>query len=62
VLHGTRERVVPHANGVLLAHQLPDARLRSLHGAGHLSWIEDPSTVAAEILQFLSEIPHHSPR
>lgn len=61
VLHGTQDRVVPHANGVLLARQLPDARLRSLDGAGHLSWIEDPSTVAGEVLQFLSEIPHHSP-
>jgi 3-oxoadipate enol-lactonase len=56
VLHGTKDRVVPHANGALLARQLPDARLRSLEGAGHLSWIEDPSTVAGEILQFLSEI------
>lgn len=56
VLHGTRDKVVPHANGVLLAHQLPHARLRSLDGAGHLSWLEDPSTVAAEIVHFLSEI------
>lgn len=62
VLHGTNDRVVPHANGALLARQLPNARLRSLDGAGHLSWIEDPSTVAGEILHFLSEIPHHSPR
>lgn len=56
VLHGTQDRVVPHANGALLARQLPDARLRSLDGAGHLSWIEDQSTVAGEILHFLSEV------
>lgn len=55
VLHGTNDRVVPHANGALLARQLPNARFRSLEGAGHLSWIEDPSTVAAEIVHFLSE-------
>jgi pimeloyl-ACP methyl ester carboxylesterase len=56
VLHGTKDRVVPHSNGTLLASQLPNARFRSLEDAGHLSWIEDPPTVAREIVRFLAEV------
>jgi 3-oxoadipate enol-lactonase len=54
VLHGTDDRVVPHANGARLASLLPDARLHTLEGAGHLSWIEDPEGVSAQIIDFLT--------
>src|SRR5262245_15600256 len=42
VVHGTDARVVPYANGERLARQLPDARLVSLAGAGHLCYLEEP--------------------
>jgi pimeloyl-ACP methyl ester carboxylesterase len=57
VLHGTDDRVVPHANGVRLANLLPDARFRTLAGAGHLSWFEDPEGVSAQIIDFLTNQP-----
>jgi 3-oxoadipate enol-lactonase len=62
VLHGTDDRVVPHANGVRLANLLPHAQFHSLEGAGHLSWIEDPTGVAAEIVEFLAHVdsPTHA--
>jgi pimeloyl-ACP methyl ester carboxylesterase len=40
VLHGTRDPVLPAANGELIARLVPDARLELLEGAGHLFWLE----------------------
>lgn len=54
VVHGTDDRVVPHANGEVLADLLPNARLELVAGAGHLSWIEEPDRVAGAIVEFLS--------
>lgn len=42
VVHGTDDRVVPFANGVRLAGQLPRARLERMDGAGHLCFLEEP--------------------
>jgi pimeloyl-ACP methyl ester carboxylesterase len=42
VLHGTRDPVLPAANGELIARLVPDARLELLDGAGHLFWLEQP--------------------
>ena len=36
VLSGARDRLVPAANGLLLAHMLPNSRLHTLAGEGHL--------------------------
>ena len=62
VLHGTNDRVVPHANGVHLASLLPHAQFHALDGAGHLSWFEEPATVAAEIVEVLEHVdsPTHA--
>ncbi|HET8754859.1 MAG TPA: alpha/beta hydrolase [Solirubrobacteraceae bacterium] len=40
--------------GEALAAQNPNLRLVRLPGAGHLPWIDDPDTVAAEIERFLA--------
>lgn len=36
ILHGTRDRIVPHAHGRKLADALPDARLVTFEDSGHL--------------------------
>ncbi len=47
VLHGTEDRVVPPANGELLARGIAGARLERLDGAGHMFWWEQPERSAA---------------
>ena len=47
VLHGTRDPVLPAANGELIARLVPAARLELLDGAGHLFWLEQPVRTAA---------------
>jgi len=47
VLHGTRDPVLPAANGELIARLVPGARLELLDGAGHLFWLEQPVRTAA---------------
>jgi pimeloyl-ACP methyl ester carboxylesterase len=46
VLHGTRDPVLPAANGELIARLVPGARLELLDGAGHLFWHERPERTA----------------
>ncbi len=46
VLHGTRDPVLPAANGELIARLVPGARLELLEGAGHLFWHEQPVRTA----------------
>jgi len=46
VIHGEQDRVVPHANGALLARRLPRADFVSLPQAGHLPFLEDPGAFA----------------
>ncbi|MGH3466590.1 MAG: alpha/beta fold hydrolase [Thermocrispum sp.] len=55
VVHGTNDRVVPHANGETLARLLPKAGFSSIPGAGHLSWFEEPDRLAEVILNFLAD-------
>lgn len=46
VIHGEDDRIVPVANGRLLAQRLPRARYVELPGGGHLPYFEDPDGVA----------------
>lgn len=57
VMHGTADRVVPHANGQLLARSLPASEWVSLDGAGHLPYLEDPPGFAARVRAFLGKQP-----
>lgn len=54
VIHGTDDRVVPYYNGQLLASRLPQARLISLPGSGHLPYLEDPAGFAGVLREHLA--------
>jgi 3-oxoadipate enol-lactonase len=47
VVHGTADRMLPVANGELIATQIPGARLELLDGVGHMFWWERPEQSAA---------------
>lgn len=54
VLHGTEDRIVPFANGELLADAIPGAQLEVLEGAGHL-YPTDAPEADRKVLRFLTE-------
>ena len=47
VVHGTEDRMLPVANGELIARLIPHARLELLEGVGHMFWWERPERSAA---------------
>jgi 3-oxoadipate enol-lactonase len=47
VIHGTADRVLGYANGPLIDSLLPDSRLETLDGVGHMFWWEGPERAAA---------------
>jgi len=51
VMHGELDRILPVANGRLVAEHIPGARLELFEGVGHLFWWERPRETA----QFLRE-------
>jgi len=53
VLHGDEDRIVPIANGEMLASAIPDARLEVLAGAGHI-YPTDVPEADREVLRFLT--------
>jgi pimeloyl-ACP methyl ester carboxylesterase len=56
VLHGEEDRLVPPANGVLLAEVIPGARHLALPGAAHVYPTDDPGA-DQEVVRFLLEQP-----
>jgi 3-oxoadipate enol-lactonase len=42
VVHGTADKLIPVANGELIASLIPGARLEILDGVGHMFWWEQP--------------------
>ena len=50
IIHGTADRVVPYENAAHLAGGLPQAKVVTLEGAGHLCWIEQADAVNTIIL------------
>jgi pimeloyl-ACP methyl ester carboxylesterase len=46
VIHGTEDRMLPFANGELIARLVPGARLERLDGVGHMFWWEQPERSA----------------
>ena len=46
VIHGTEDRMIPSANGELIASLIPGARLELLDGVGHVFWWEQPERSA----------------
>ena len=59
VIHGSEDRYVPVANAAALAAAIPGAKLRILHDAGHLVFIERFADVNRETVTFLK--PHNKP-
>jgi 3-oxoadipate enol-lactonase len=49
VVHGTEDRMIPVANGELIASLVPGAHLEIFDGVGHLFWWERPER-SAELL------------
>jgi len=50
VVHGTADRMIPPANGELIAALIPGARLELLEGVGHMFWGERPE-LSAELIR-----------
>jgi 3-oxoadipate enol-lactonase len=61
VLHGDEDRLVPVANGKLLADAIPHARLQVLEGAGHL-FTTDAPRADCDVLRFLTQARSGSAR
>ncbi|HEX9161685.1 MAG TPA: alpha/beta fold hydrolase [Thermoanaerobaculia bacterium] len=52
-IHGTKDRNAPYGSGREWAMTLPNARLVTIPGAAHASFLDDPATVFAAIESFL---------
>ncbi|MHB0971938.1 MAG: alpha/beta fold hydrolase [Thermoanaerobaculia bacterium] len=52
-IHGTKDRNAPYGSGREWAMSLPDARLVTVEGGAHASWIDDPVTVFSAIRAFI---------
>jgi pimeloyl-ACP methyl ester carboxylesterase len=56
VLHGDEDRLVPFAWGVELAKTLPNARLVTMHGAGHNFMVARGEQAATTVLDFIRRV------
>ena len=52
-IHGTFDRNAPYGSGREWASTLPNARLLTIPGAGHASWLEAPDVIFPAIRAFL---------
>lgn len=53
ILHGTADRLAPVEGGRQWAKDIPGAKLIEIEGAGHNSWVDQPTMVVQAIDQFL---------
>ncbi len=53
VVHGDVDALIPYGNGELLARQIPNAKLHTLRGVGHLPMWEAPEQTAGAVIDFL---------
>ena len=53
VVHGDRDPLIPYANGHILAEAIPNARLATLKGCGHLPMWEACAELTGAIEEFL---------
>lgn len=56
VIVGEEDRLTPPADSEAMVAALPNARFSRIAGAGHLTPLEQPDVVAAELVDFLEEI------
>lgn len=55
IIHGDRDRLLPIANGRLLARLIPGARFHALRGAGHVYSVDAPDEARRVVMAFLQE-------
>ena len=60
VLHGTDDRVLPHAAGVELAEAIPGAHFVTVKDAGHAVFFTDHETTNQAIAAFIQKLPKPS--
>ena len=60
VIGGGRDRLVPAANSLLLAHRIPDSRAHILPGEGHLMLFDPRSEALPLLAEFFSAADHES--
>jgi len=53
ILHGTEDMDVPYASAELLAREISGAKLLSIEGGGHLSFIPEKERVMPALREFL---------
>jgi pimeloyl-ACP methyl ester carboxylesterase len=56
VIHGESDRLVPPANGRLIAERIPGARLVMIPDASHILFTDQPEAVHAAMLEFLDQL------
>jgi pimeloyl-ACP methyl ester carboxylesterase len=56
VVAGTADRLTPHKYGAYLAEHIPDARLVTVEGGGHMMALEQPSVVIQAVIEFIKEL------
>ena len=54
LITGTEDVLIPPANSLLLAENIPDARVVEIPGAAHLFWISHPRETVTLLTDFLS--------
>lgn len=52
-IHGTQDRNAPYGGGREWVTHLPEARLLTIRGAGHMSWLDAPGVVFPAMESFL---------
>jgi pimeloyl-ACP methyl ester carboxylesterase len=57
VVAGTADPLTPHKYGAYLAQHIPDARLVTVEGGGHMMALEQPGVVAEAVVDFIRELP-----
>lgn len=61
VIHGENDRLVPAANGRLIAERIPSAKLVLLPHASHIFMTDQPAAAHQALLEFLSaQVEKHS--
>jgi pimeloyl-ACP methyl ester carboxylesterase len=56
VVHGQTDRLVPHANGEVLAAAIPGSRFVSIPDASHIFFTDQPEATRTAITGFLDEV------
>ncbi len=57
VIHGGADRLLPHDNGALIAGRIAGAEMKTIAGAGHMFFWEQPTESAEAISDFLARVP-----